>query len=255
MARDGGEVVLSPFDIVDTLYASNKEMLFEHLDQRRNYHLSFVTTEAQSKDLQAIFEADHAEPERHRLGRPWLNHTSGERVVLASRLSDSNATQGIAVFDRKTSIQMVERDLILKYQIELSNFYVAPTARVNGIAYSLATAIALEIAHDVGCLRTAIYKADRIYRDKVKLEFEIGGEPYTTGGARIARQVVESMRDAIEHTFQSEEIERFCDGEVLEEDFTLMYTFFDEIGDPPEKLDYTVIGDGLNDEANPSPGP
>jgi hypothetical protein len=252
-AKSGEEVTISPFDILDTLYASNKDMLYSHVDDGRHFLISLIKDTQQSDALREMFETDHDEAERHRLGQPWRNHTTGNRVALAARLSDSNAAQGVAIFDKKTSLVMEERDLIYRYQIELANFYVTPTARVRGLAYALATAIALEIDTDIRNIRKAMLKADQIYKNKVKLEFEIGGEPYTVGGARLARQIVESMTYSIERTFSHSEVERFCDGQALEEDFTLMYTFFDEVGDPPEKLDYSVVGAPEDDMWEPSP--
>ena len=252
-AKIGEEVAVSPFDILDTLYVSNKDMLFSHVDDGRHFQVSLIKDAQQSDTLREMFETDHDETERHRLGQPWRNHTVGDRIALAARLSDSNATQGVAIFEKKTCLIMEERDLIYRYQIELANFYVTPSARVRGLAYALATAIALEIDTDIRNIRQAMLKADRIYRNKVKLEFEIGGEPYTVGGARLARQIVESMTYSIERTFSYSEIERFCDGQALEEDFRLMYTFFDEIGDPPEKLDYSIIGVPDDDMWEPHP--
>lgn len=240
--RGQGFYAISPLDIQDVLHPSNNDLLYSLYREHRFFHIATVSTKQESACLAELFDVDHPETERQRLGQPWLNRSNGDRMVLTSRLSDSNAIQGLMVYDRNLRMSMEDSELEYRYTIELANFYVAPDARQVGIGYSLATAAAMDIADDVRQIGAAFRRAKQLFPRRVTLGFEIGGDAYTNGGARLCRQVTCAMRSEIELEFTEAEIERYMLGESLEEDFSGNYYFDGEIGDPPENYDSEVVG-------------
>lgn len=240
--REHGFFEVSPRDIDLVLQPSNNEMLSNLKRQNRRFQISSVLNKDATIPLRELFDSDHAEEERHSLGQPWLNYTNGDRMVLTSQLSGSNAVQGVMVYDRKTSIVMEDREFEYRYAIEVANFYVSPDARLGGVGYSLATAAALDIVDDVKRVQSAFMRAKDLIPGKVKLGFVIGGDAYTSGGARLARQLTAAFRTQIESSFTPREIGRYMLEGPLEEDFSVGYAFNGDLGDPPESYDSDVVG-------------
>lgn len=240
--RDHGFFEVFPLDIMHVLKPSNTEMLSDLSREGRRYQIASVLDKSESNSLSELFDSDHADAERHSLGQPWLNHTNMNRMVLTSRITGSNAVQGLVVYDRKTIISMEDREFEYRYVVELANFYVSPDARLSGVGYSLATAAALDIRDDVDRVKTNFMRAKELFPGKVKLGFEIGGDAYTSGGARLARQVTAAFRSQIEHAFTRREIDRYMIEGPLEEDFSAGYAFDDALGEPPEFYDSEVAG-------------
>lgn len=240
--RERGHYNVEPLDILDALHPSNGDLIDRLLHEQKSFQIGTVSAKNESAGLAELFDIDHPEGERHRLGQPWLNRSHGNRMVLTSRLSDSNAIQGIMVYDRTLRMFMEERDFEYRYSIELSNFYVAPDARQEGIGYSLATAAVLDIADDIRQIGAAFRRSKRLLPRKVLVGFEIGGDAYTDGGARLCRQIATAVRSVVECEFSEAEVDRYMLGESLEEDFSGNYYFDDEIGDPPSRYDSAVVG-------------
>jgi hypothetical protein len=240
--REQGFFEVSPTDIDLVLQPSNTELLSDQLRQRRRFLISAVLNKSETIPLIEAFDPDHSDAERDSLGQPWLNHTNMERMVLTSRVSGNNAVQGLMVYDRRTSIVMEDHQFEYRYAVEIANFYVSPEARLSGVGYSLATAAVLDIADDVRRVRTAFMRAKDLFRGKVKLGFEVGGDAHTSGGARLSRQVTAAFRSSIENTFTQSEIGRYMLEGPLEEDFSAGYSFDDVLGEPPESYDSEVAG-------------
>lgn len=240
--RERGCYEVTLLDILDTLLPSNDDLIDRLSHERTTFQIGSVLMKEDSSSLSELFDIDHPEGERHRLGQPWLNRSHGDRMVLTSRSSNSNAIQGIMVYDRTLRMLMEEREFEYRYKIELANFYVAPDARQEGVGYSLATAAALDIADDIRQISAAFRRSKQLLPRKVLLGFEIGGDAYTNGGARLCRQIVTAVRSRIEREFSSAEVDRYMLGEALEEDFSGNYYFDDEVGDPPDQYDSAVVG-------------